>query len=318
MAMIDVVDHADERGQPAPGKKLEKRKPSEFARLKKSAAARHRSDHMTTRVRTWHHAGLNARNSARTIQTLSKETTMPTLASMLAVRARRAAVLRLLALPAAALLPVLARAADLSSLSNGDAVGGLKDALQQGARFAISKLGATDGFFANQQVKIPLPEALQKIERGLKLIGMQRQADELVLAMNRAAEQAVPEARSLLENAVRNMSVQDARGILTGAETAATEYFRKTTSGQLTERFLPIVTRVTTKVGLAEQYNALAAKGASLGLVKDADAKIENYVTRKALDGLFTMIAEQEKAIRKDPVGAATGLARKVFGMLGK
>ena len=233
-------------------------------------------------------------------------------------RAATALILSSLALPLAAALPRAARALDLSQLSNGDAVAGLKDALQQGARFAVSKLGTTDGFFGNQQVKIPLPDALRKVERGLKLIGMQRQADELVLAMNRAAEQAVPEARTLLENAVRNMSVQDARGILTGPETAATDYFRKTTSGQLTERFLPIVTNVTRKVGLAEQYNALAANGASLGLVSAEQAKIENYVTQKALDGLFTMIAEQEKAIRKDPVGAATGMARKVFSMLGK
>ena len=149
-------------------------------------------------------------------------------------------------------------------------------------------------------------------------MGMQRQADELVTAMNRAAEQAVPEARALLTAAIKNMSVQDAKGILTGGDTAATEYFRTTTSAQLTDKFLPIVTAATRKVGLAEKYNELAGRGARLGLVDAKQAKIEDYVTQKALDGLFLMIAEQEKAIRKDPVGAATGMAQKVFGLLGK
>lgn len=209
-----------------------------------------------------------------------------------------------------------ALAADLSRLSNGDATGGLKDALAQGAVAAITQLGKADGFLGNEQVRIPLPDALRKVERGLKLMGMQRQTDELVTAMNRAAEQAVPEARSLLETAIKNMSVQDARGILTGSETAATEYFRRTTSAQLTQRFLPIVTRATAAVGLAEKYNQIAGKGVALGLVNAEQAKIENYVTQKALDGLFLLIAEKEKAIRKDPVGAATGMARTVFGLL--
>ena len=209
-------------------------------------------------------------------------------------------------------------ALDLGSLSNADAASGLKDALSQGAAAAVSKLGVTDGFLGNDKVKIPLPDALKRVESGLRLLGMQRQADELVTTMNRAAEQAVPEAKALLVGAVKNMSVQDAKGILTGGNTAATEYFRKTTSAQLTEKFLPIVTKVTSKVGLAEKYNNLAGQGAQFGLVDAKQAKIENYVTQKALDGLFLMIAEQEQAIRKDPVGAATGMARKVFGLLGK
>ena len=208
-------------------------------------------------------------------------------------------------------------AADLAGLSNGEASSGLKDALTQGAGVAVGKLGVENGFLGNEKVKIPLPDALKRIESGLRLMGMQRQADELVVAMNRAAEQAVPEAKALLIGAAKNMSVQDAKGILTGGDTAATDYFRKTTSAQLTEKFLPIVTQATSKVGLAEKYNNLAAQGAQLGLVDAKQAKIENYVTQKALDGLFLMIAEQEKAIRKDPIGAATGMARKVFGMIG-
>ena len=211
-----------------------------------------------------------------------------------------------------------ALALDLGNLSNADAVRGLKDALSQGSTAAVSKLGVENGFLGNDKVKIPLPDALKRIEGGLRLLGMQKQADELVTAMNRAAEQAVPEAKSLLLGAIKNMSVQDAKGILTGGDTAATEYFRKTTSSQLTAKFLPIVTRATAKVGLAEKYNKLASKGAQLGLVDEKQARIENYVTQKTLDGLFLMIAEQEKAIRQDPVGAATGMARKVFGLIGK
>jgi len=211
-----------------------------------------------------------------------------------------------------------ALALDLGSLSNTDAVSGLKDALTQGSSAAVSKLGVENGFLGNDKVKIPLPDALKRVEGGMRLLGMLRQADELVTAMNRAAEQAVPEAKALLVGAVKSMSVQDAKGILTGGDTAATEYFRKTTSGQLTQKFLPIVTRATAKVGLAEKYNNIAGKGAQLGLVDAKRAKIENYVTQKALDGLFLMLAEQEKAIRKDPLGATTGMAQKVFGLLRK
>ncbi|MFA7268055.1 MAG: DUF4197 domain-containing protein [Sterolibacterium sp.] len=215
-------------------------------------------------------------------------------------------------------ISTLAVALDLGSLSNADAVSGLKDALTQGSAAAVSKLGVENGFLGNDKVKIPLPDALKRVESGLRLLGMQKQSDELVTAMNRAAEQAVPEAKTLLVGAVKKMSVQDAKGILTGGDTAATEYFRKTTSDQLTQKFLPIVTKATAKVGLAEKYNKLAAKGAKLGLVDAKQAKIENYVTQKTLDGLFLMVAEQEQAIRKDPVGSATGMAKKVFGLLGK
>ena len=215
-------------------------------------------------------------------------------------------------------LSAQALAVDLNSLSNTDAVSGLKDALTQGSAVAVSKLGVENGFLGNDKVKIPLPDTLKRVESGFRLLGMQKQADELVTAMNRAAEQAVPEAKTLLVGAIKNMSVQDAKGVLTGGDTAATEYFRKTTSSQLTQKFLPIVTKVTSKVGLAEKYNSLAGQGAQLGLVNAKEAKIENYVSQKTLDGLFVMIAEQEKAIRTNPGGAATGMAQKVFGMLGK
>ncbi len=209
-------------------------------------------------------------------------------------------------------------AAGIESLSNQDAASGLRDALTQGAGAAVGKLGVENGFLGNPMIKIPLPDALKRIEGGMRLMGMQRQADELVTAMNRAAEQAVPEAKPLLIGAVKSMSMQDAKGILTGGDTAATDYFKRATSAQLTQKFLPIVTQATSKVGLAEKYNNLAGQAAQFGLVDASQAKIENYVTQKTLDGLFFMIAEQERAIRKDPIGAATGMAQKVFGLLGR
>jgi len=211
-----------------------------------------------------------------------------------------------------------AAAQSLASLSNQDAVAGLKDALIQSAGKAVGQLGAADGFLGNAKVKIPLPDSIKRVESALRMVGMGKQADELVVSMNRAAEMAVKEATPILVDSVKKMSVQDAKGVLTGGDTAATEYFRRTTSDQLTQRFLPIVKKMTAKVRLAEQYNNLAGQAASFGLVKQEEANIDNYVTRKALDGLYLVIGEQERAIRKDPVGAATGMAQKVFGLLGK
>jgi hypothetical protein len=213
------------------------------------------------------------------------------------------------------LAPAGAYALDLSSLSNQEAGTGMRDALAQGAGKAVELLGRPGGFLDNPKVKIPLPDTLRRVESGMRLLGMKKQADELVVSMNRAAEAAVPEAKALLVDAVKNMSAQDAKKILTGSDTSATEYFRRATSSQLTQRFLPIVTKWTEKVGLATQYNSLVEQGAQLGLV-GKDERIENYVTRKALDGLYGTIAEQERAIRRDPAGAATGAAKKVFDML--
>jgi hypothetical protein len=207
-------------------------------------------------------------------------------------------------------------AAGVADLSNADAVSGLKQALTDGSAAAVKMLGQDNGYFGNAKVKIPLPPNMQKIESGLRMMGMKKQADELVLSMNRAAEAAAPEAKQLLVDAVKKMSVQDAKAILTGGDTAATDYFRRTTQDQLTQRFLPIVKKSTDRVGLAQQYNRLAGQGASLGLVKKDDASIETYVTRKALDGLYLMIAEQEKAFRQNPVGATSDIVKKVFGAL--
>jgi hypothetical protein len=207
-------------------------------------------------------------------------------------------------------------AAGLDGITNAEALRGVRQALTDGSLAAVAKLGVENGYFKNPKVKIPLPPSLQRVERGLRVFGMKREADELVLAMNRAAEAAVPEARQLLTDAVRKMSIQDAKGILTGGDTAATDYFKRATRPQLTQRFLPIVKNATDRVGLAQQYNSLAEQGAALGLVKEEEANIERYVTQKALDGLYFMIGEQEKAFRRDPVKATSSIVRKVFGAI--
>jgi hypothetical protein len=223
---------------------------------------------------------------------------------------------RILGFLSIALISVHVFADGLDAISNKDAVSGLKQALTDGSAAAVGLLGKENGFFGNPKVKIPLPPALEKVEGALRMMGKKQQADDLVLAMNRAAEAAVPEAKALLVDAVKKMSVQDAKGILTGGDTAATDYFRRTTQGQLAQRFLPIVKRATDRVGLAQQYNSLAGQGASFGLVGKDESTVESYVTKKALDGLYLMIAEQEKQFRRNPMGAASGIVQKVFGAL--
>jgi hypothetical protein len=223
---------------------------------------------------------------------------------------RRAAVILVMWTTA---FPALAQ---LEQISNRDAVAGLKAALEKGAVYAVQTLGRSNGFFGDPRVKIPLPESLQTAERLMRSLGMGRSADELILTMNRAAEAAVPEAKKLLVDSVKKMTVQDAKGILTGGDTAGTEYFRRTTQEQLRARFLPIVKRSTEKVGLAQTYNRYAGEAARFGLLKKEQANIDVYVTDKALDGLYFMIAEEEKNIRRDPVGAASGIISKVFGAI--
>ena len=211
-----------------------------------------------------------------------------------------------------------ANALSLSELSSADANGGLKEALVQAAGKAVGKLGAVDGFMGNPKVKIPLPDTMKKAEKAMRMFGMGKQADELVLRMNRAAEAAVPEAKALLVDSVKKMSVEDAKKILSGGDDAATQYFKKTTSGPMAQKFLPIVKKATENVSLAQQYNKFAEMGSSYGLVDKDQANLEQYVTQKALDGLYLMMAEEEKAIRKDPMGQASSLLKKVFGSLGK
>jgi hypothetical protein len=208
--------------------------------------------------------------------------------------------------------------ANVDALTNQDASSGLKAALEKGAGVAVDLLGKTDGFLGNGAVKIPLPDSLKKYEKLMRNLGMGKYADELVLTMNRAAEAAVPEAKKLFSDSIRKMTVQDAKGILTGGQTSGTDYFKRTTSDQLRERFLPVVKKATAKVKLADKYNEYAQKGVQFGLVKKDQANLDDYVTQKALDGLFYMVAEEEKRIRQDPVKTGSDIIKKVFGALQK
>ncbi|WP_137718641.1 DUF4197 domain-containing protein [Methylobacillus flagellatus] len=225
---------------------------------------------------------------------------------------------RLTVLFVSALFALQASAAGVEDLTSSEASSGLKEALIQGAGKAVSQLGSADGFLNNPQVKIPLPESMKKAEKAMRLFGMGDQADELVLKMNRAAEAAVPEAKALLVNSVKQMSLADAKNILTGGDDAATQYFKKTTSAPMAEKFLPIVTKATENVQLAQQYNQFAATGLKYGLVKKEQASLEQYVTQKTLDGVYLMMAQEEKAIRSNPLGQASSLVKKVFGAIGQ
>jgi len=207
-------------------------------------------------------------------------------------------------------------AAGLDAISSGDASAGVKDALATGADYAVASLGKSNGFLGNSKVKIPLPSYLQKAESALRMFGMGKQADELVETMNHAAENAVAEAKPILTDAIKKMTVQDAKAILTGGDDSVTQYFRKTSSEPLTQKFSPIVKKETGKLQLAEQYNSFAGKAASAGLIDKKNADIDAYVTQKAIDGLFLMIAEEEKKLRANPLGAGSDVLKKVFGAL--
>lgn len=218
----------------------------------------------------------------------------------------------------ALLFSVPALAVGLADLTNKDAAAGLKEALGKGAEVAVAQLGKPDGFMGDARVKIQLPDSLRAGEKMMRTFGMGKQADELVETMNRAAESAVVEARPILVNAVKSMSFADAKDILAGGDDAATQYFKRTTATPIGAKFLPIVKKATAKVQLADKYNQYAGKAAKMGLVDEKDANLDSYVTQKALDGLYLMIAEQEKAIRKDPVGSGSKLLQTVFGAIGK
>ncbi len=207
-------------------------------------------------------------------------------------------------------------AAGVAQLSNQDALSGLKAALSRAAEMAVNQLGKPNGFLGDARVKIPPPQAMQAIDRTMHAFGMGSQADELVEAMNRAAEMAVVEARPILVGAVKSMRVGDAHGILTGADDAATQYFRRATAQDIAAKFLPIVKKATARTNLAGLYDRYAGRAAQFGLVDAKDAQLDTYVTQKAMDGLFLMIAEQEKAIRKGPLGTGSSIIGHVFSAL--
>jgi hypothetical protein len=209
---------------------------------------------------------------------------------------------------------LLVQAADAFALGETEAASGVRAALERGADGAVAMLGRPGGFLDNPQVRIPLPGALNKAATVLRAIGQEQRVDDLIAAMNRAAEQAVPAAKPLLLNAVRTMSVEDAVNIVRGGDTSVTDFFAAKTRVPLGEKFLPIVSAETRKVSLAEKYDAVASKGSMFGLIRPEDASVEQYVTRKALDGLFLMIGQEERKIRADPVGTGSAILKAVFG----
>ncbi|MDP3814751.1 DUF4197 domain-containing protein [Pseudomonas sp.] len=225
-------------------------------------------------------------------------------------------MLRFTSLVAGLALSTSALALSLADLSQTDASGGLKDALVQGAQVAIKQLGAPGGFSNNPDVRIELPGNLGKAAKTMKMMGMGAQVEQLETSMNQAAEAAMPQAQALLVDSVKKMTVQDAKSILAGPEDSATQYLNKTSREQIRAKFLPIVQQATAQVGLAKQYNSFAGQAASFGVIDAKSANIESYVTEQALNGLFEIIAEQEASIRENPAGAATSLAKKVFGAL--
>lgn len=213
-------------------------------------------------------------------------------------------------------LGVSAGVARAFDLSEGDAAAGVRAALERGAGSAVSLLGRSGGFLDNPKVRIPLPGFLEDAAKLLRTMGQGPKVDELVTAMNRAAESAVPEAKTLLVSAVKSMSVEDARKIVSGGDDSVTRFFADKTREPLGVKFLPIVTRATERVSLASKYNAVAGKAAGFGLVKKDDANIEQYVTGKTLDGLYLMIGEEERKIRQNPVATGSAILKKVFGSL--
>ena len=205
-----------------------------------------------------------------------------------------------------------------TSLSDLDISRGLKDALGQGVRNAASDLGRQNGFLDNARVRIPLPSNLQRTEKALRAIGQGRRVDEFVAAMNHAAEEAVPVAVDVFMDSIKQMSFNDARNILfSRQDDAATQFFRRTSEGRLRDEFRPIVERFTEQVGVTQKYKQMMGQYGFLGRVVGQDASdIDGYVTDKALDGLFMLVADEERRIRRDPVGRTTAILRAVFGVL--
>lgn len=206
-------------------------------------------------------------------------------------------------------------AADVvGSLRNDEIIAGLKEALGKGTQTAVNYLGKEDGFLANTDVRIPMPSALNSVERGLRMVGQDQYADQFIETMNRAAEQAVPVAANVFSDTIQDMSITDAKNILSGPDDAATQYFRENSSEALKARFLPIVKAATDRVGLTSSYKTLVDKvGPAASFMDTSSLDLDNYVTDKALDGLFLMVAREEKKIREDPLERTTDLLKKVF-----
>jgi hypothetical protein len=234
---------------------------------------------------------------------------------------RRSHLIEVTLLSAALMLGMTSRRAyafSIADLSQKDASAGVRGALEKGAEIAVQLLGKPDGFWGNDKVRIPLPDWMHKAESAIKMLGRGKDLDELKIGVNRAAEQAVPQSKKLLTDAVKAMSMDDAKTILTGGDNSVTQFFKGKTQEPLTAKFLPIVSSVTDRIGLAKQYNSMADRIKQTGFIKlSADqATVEQHVTHKSLDGLYYMIGEEEKKLRQNPAGAASDIVRKVFGSL--
>jgi hypothetical protein len=229
---------------------------------------------------------------------------------------RRQLVQALVLLPWAGWARAETGASDLlAAISGPEATQALRDSLERGARNAIASLGRENGYFNDPKLKIGLPKNFAKAERFLRGMGYGKKVDDLILAMNRAAETAAPKAKDLVIESIRSMSVDDAKSILTGGDNAATEYFRKTTEGQLAEALMPVVKSVTEKSDLARAYNSLAGTLSRFG-VKSDQSSVEKYVNKKALDGIYSRIGEEERSLRANPTQYAGSLLGKVFGLM--
>lgn len=209
---------------------------------------------------------------------------------------------------------VLGETGDSTSLSNDEIVSGLKEALIKGSQTAVSVLGKENGFLSHPQLKIPMPEKLQAVESGLRKIGQDKIADQFVLSMNRAAEEATPKAMSIFSNTIKSMSVEDAYSILKGPDNAATEYLKAKGGNQLRQQFLPVVQQATNRVGVTEKYKALIDNLGMMSKFIDIESlNLDKYVTDKAIDGVFSLVANEEKLIRDNPAARTTELLKKVF-----
>ncbi|MDH3979998.1 MAG: DUF4197 domain-containing protein [Gammaproteobacteria bacterium] len=206
-------------------------------------------------------------------------------------------------------------AASVSAPSNDEMIAALREALNKGTRYAVDNLGQEGGFLDNARVRIPMPDSLAWLEKTLRTLRQDRLADEFVASMNHAAERAVPEAAGIFADAIKAMTLEDARAILSGPDDAATRYFREKTGAELTARLSPIVAEATSSAGVTASYKQMVAKAGGLGsLLSRESTDIDGYVTEKTLDGLFLMVAEEEKRIRENPLARSSELLKKVFG----
>ena len=206
------------------------------------------------------------------------------------------------------------RSGDVASLSPSNAAAGLKEALSKGISTAISETGRPGGYENNPLIRIGMPDKLRTMERGLRAVGMGSQIDGFEHSMNAAAEQAAPAAKSIFLEALRSMSFEDARGIVTGGNTAGTEYFQRTSAEKVSDAFRPIIQKAMNGTGVSEKFAALTASAPKLPFGKSPGFDINAYVLEKSVDGLFTVMGQEETKIRQNPAAQTTSLLKTVFG----